>query len=200
MRNKYIYVRSEFFTAVTMKNTVHWNAAPLCNLTFRRNVLPPSWLQPHIHAGFSPAYFSTLKMEAIRSSETSDHTRSIWRHIPEDDILLNIFERNFQSLINSRSFKTIVWALTRSSVRGFITAKIYKIVYTLHGLFSVPLFYAMRDAYRLPSVGRSSKPQSFIWVMYVTILISPSSLKLNGIPSFQHRTLLRWRRNHQLSL
>jgi hypothetical protein len=31
--------------------------------------------------------FFTLKMEAIRSSETSVHTRSTWRHIPEDGIL-----------------------------------------------------------------------------------------------------------------
>jgi hypothetical protein len=33
--------------------------------------------------------FSTLKMEAIRSSETSVHTRSTQRHIPEDVILQN---------------------------------------------------------------------------------------------------------------
>jgi hypothetical protein len=32
------------------------------------------------------ADFSTLKMEAIRSSETSVHTRSTRRHIPEDGI------------------------------------------------------------------------------------------------------------------
>jgi hypothetical protein len=34
------------------------------------------------------ADFSTLKMEAIRSSETSVDARSTQRHIPEDDILL----------------------------------------------------------------------------------------------------------------
>jgi hypothetical protein len=39
------------------------------------------------HAGSSLADFSTLKMEAIRSSETSVHTRSTRRHIPEDGIL-----------------------------------------------------------------------------------------------------------------
>jgi hypothetical protein len=33
------------------------------------------------------ADFSTLKMEAIRSSETSIHTRSTRRHIPEDGVL-----------------------------------------------------------------------------------------------------------------
>jgi hypothetical protein len=46
----------------------------------------PCRLQPPAHAGSSLADFSTLKMEAIRSSETSVHTRSTRRHIPEDDI------------------------------------------------------------------------------------------------------------------
>jgi hypothetical protein len=41
-------------------------------------------LQPPAHAGSSFADFSALKMEAIRSSKTSGHTR---RHIPEDGIL-----------------------------------------------------------------------------------------------------------------
>jgi hypothetical protein len=39
------------------------------------------------HSGSSLADFSTLKMGAIFSSETSIHTRSTRRHIPEDDIL-----------------------------------------------------------------------------------------------------------------
>jgi hypothetical protein len=43
--------------------------------------------QPPAHVGSSLADFSTLKMEAIRSSETSVHTRSTLRHIPEDVIL-----------------------------------------------------------------------------------------------------------------
>jgi hypothetical protein len=46
-------------------------------------------LQPSAQAGSSLADLSTLKMEAIRSSETSVHTRSTWRHIPEDGILHN---------------------------------------------------------------------------------------------------------------
>jgi hypothetical protein len=42
------------------------------------------------HAGSSLADFSTMKMEAIRSSETSVHfTGSTRRHIPEDGILHN---------------------------------------------------------------------------------------------------------------
>jgi hypothetical protein len=50
-------------------------------------------LQPPAHAGSSLADFSTLKMEAIRSSETSVHTRSARRHIPEDGILLHNHRR-----------------------------------------------------------------------------------------------------------
>jgi hypothetical protein len=38
------------------------------------------------HAGSSIADFYTLKMEAIRSSETSVYTISTWRHIPEHGI------------------------------------------------------------------------------------------------------------------
>jgi hypothetical protein len=53
-----------------MKNVVFWDVA-----------------QPPAHAGSPLADISTLKMEAIRSSETSVNTRSTQRHIPEDDIL-----------------------------------------------------------------------------------------------------------------
>jgi hypothetical protein len=38
-------------------------------------------------AGSSLANFSTLKMEAIRFSETSVHTRSTRGHVPKDGIL-----------------------------------------------------------------------------------------------------------------
>jgi hypothetical protein len=51
-------------------------------------------LQPPAHAGSSLADFSTLKMEAIRSSETSVHTISTRRHIPLNRLLLNIETRN----------------------------------------------------------------------------------------------------------
>jgi hypothetical protein len=59
----------------------------------RHELFPPAplgtlfSLQPPAHAGSSLAYFSTLKMEAIRSSEMSVHIRSTRRHIPEDGIL-----------------------------------------------------------------------------------------------------------------
>jgi hypothetical protein len=44
-------------------------------------------LQPPARAGSPLADSSTLKMEAIRSSETSVNGRSTQRHIPEEDIL-----------------------------------------------------------------------------------------------------------------
>jgi hypothetical protein len=47
-------------------------------------------LQPPAHAGSPLADFSSLKMEAIRSSETSVDPRSTQLHIPEDDILQNL--------------------------------------------------------------------------------------------------------------
>jgi hypothetical protein len=58
-----------------MKNAVFWGVAP-CRL------------QLPAHAGSSIADFSNLKMEAIRSSETSvQSTTSTRRHTPEDGIL-----------------------------------------------------------------------------------------------------------------
>jgi hypothetical protein len=62
---------------VTMKNAVFWNVGPCRSGS----------LQPPAHANSSFADFSTLKVEAIRSSETSVHTRSTRHHIPEDGIL-----------------------------------------------------------------------------------------------------------------
>jgi hypothetical protein len=53
-------------------------------------ICSPAWAggcRPLAHAGSSLADFSTLKMEAIYSSETSVQTRSTRRHILEDGIL-----------------------------------------------------------------------------------------------------------------
>jgi hypothetical protein len=83
-QSTYLYVRFQVFTAVTMKNVV------FC-------------LQPPAQPGSSLADFSTLKMEAIHSSETSvQFTRSTRHHIPEDGILhLHIV----QFLVNRKEFK-----------------------------------------------------------------------------------------------
>jgi hypothetical protein len=88
-----------------MKNAVFWDVAPcrscvnrhfggthrlhLQRRKLRERGTSDWWLslQPPTHAGSKLADFSTLKMGAIRSSETSVHTRSTRRHIPEDGIL-----------------------------------------------------------------------------------------------------------------
>jgi hypothetical protein len=44
-------------------------------------------LRPPAQTGSSIADFSTLKIETMPSSEMSVHTKIIWRHIPEIDIL-----------------------------------------------------------------------------------------------------------------
>jgi hypothetical protein len=75
-------MRFEVFTAVTMKNAVFWDltpSRPCLNSRFGQ--------EAPAHAGSSPADFSTLKMEAIRSTETTVYTISTRRHIPEDGIL-----------------------------------------------------------------------------------------------------------------
>jgi hypothetical protein len=58
-----------------MKNAVFWDMAPCRSCVNRR------------FEGSSLVDFSTLMMEAIRSSETSVYTRSTRRHIQEDGIL-----------------------------------------------------------------------------------------------------------------
>jgi hypothetical protein len=53
------------------------------------------------HAGSSLADFSTLKMEAICSSESSIHTRSTQRHIPDDGILHSHRSENLKSYLDT---------------------------------------------------------------------------------------------------
>jgi hypothetical protein len=59
-----------------MKNAVFWDVAPCRSCVNRR-----------FGGTFRLHLQGTLKMEEIRSSETSVYTRSTRRHIPEDDIL-----------------------------------------------------------------------------------------------------------------
>jgi hypothetical protein len=67
-----------------MKNAVFWDVASCGSCVNRRF---GGTYRLNFHAGSSLADFSTLKMEAIRSSERSVHTRSTRHHIPEDGIL-----------------------------------------------------------------------------------------------------------------
>jgi hypothetical protein len=92
----------EVFTAVSMKNAVFWDMAPCKSCVSRRF---GGTHRLHLQGrkvrergtGVSRcqksaacfAYTLTLKMEATCSSETSVHTESIRRHIPEGGILQN---------------------------------------------------------------------------------------------------------------
>jgi hypothetical protein len=90
-------VRVEVFTAVTMKNAVFWDFAPCrCGVnrriggTYRLHLLgrrknPRSHLLTLVPG--SRILSSTLKMEAIRVSETSVCTISTQRQIPQDAFL-----------------------------------------------------------------------------------------------------------------
>jgi hypothetical protein len=80
-----------------MKNAVFWEVAPCKSSMNRRFGGKYLGLQTSAHAGSSLGDFSTLKAEEIRSSETSVHTRSIRRHIPEDSILHSHRRENLKS-------------------------------------------------------------------------------------------------------
>jgi hypothetical protein len=74
----------EVFTAVVMKSIIFWDMTPCSPLSCARRFLLARW--------FAEPISSTLKMEAISSSETAGATqRNTRRHIPEDDILLMVF-------------------------------------------------------------------------------------------------------------
>jgi hypothetical protein len=70
--------------------------------------------EPPAHAASSLADFSTMKMKATRSSETSFHTTSTRRHIPEDGILHSHRRENLKSyiiLISSNNvLRNLVWS------------------------------------------------------------------------------------------
>jgi hypothetical protein len=105
------HIKFQVFTAVTMKNAVFWiwrrvglvwtdvseeGIASIFRVEKSASEEPawagpqPLSLQPPAQAGSSRADFSTLKMEAICSSETLVHTRYTRRHIPEDGILQEV--------------------------------------------------------------------------------------------------------------
>jgi hypothetical protein len=67
-----------------LTNAIFWDVA-LCRSPVNRRFGVTYRL--HLQAGSSLADFYTLKMESIHFSETSVHTRSTQRHIPQDGIL-----------------------------------------------------------------------------------------------------------------
>jgi hypothetical protein len=82
------------------------NVQSACALNTRYNSLTRRiWqlsLQLPTHAGSSLADFSTLKIEVIRSSETSVHTKSTRRHIPETALFIvtAVKNSNFTRIYN----------------------------------------------------------------------------------------------------
>jgi hypothetical protein len=81
-----------------LKNAVFWDVAP-CRSCVNRRFGGTYRLQIEATCSrwSSLTDFSSLKMEAIRSSETSVHTRSTRRHIPEDGILYSHQRENLKS-------------------------------------------------------------------------------------------------------
>jgi hypothetical protein len=78
------------------------------------------------------ADFSTLKMEAIRSSETYVHTRSTRRHIPEDGILHSHRCENLKSYTVQEMFVTVrILSAHPTRFRGSVT---WRRMTELHGV------------------------------------------------------------------
>jgi hypothetical protein len=111
-----------------MKNDVFWDMAPCTSCVNRRfggtyrlhlqgRKIPERgsrvsrWLQT-AHAGSSLTDFSTLKLKASRSSETSVHTRSTRRQIPENGILHSHRRENLKSYIRKATLNNICcWSI-----------------------------------------------------------------------------------------
>jgi hypothetical protein len=75
-----------------MKNVVFWDVT-LCSM------------QSSADAGSPLADFSTLKMEAIRSSETSVNPGSTQHHIPEYDVLHSRRCENLKSYMTQSNWR-----------------------------------------------------------------------------------------------
>jgi hypothetical protein len=89
---------------ISIKNAIFWDVTP-CRSCVNRRVggtyrLHLQGRKIRERRTSSLADFFTLKMEAIRSSETSVHTRSTRRHIPEDGILHSHRRENLKSYNN----------------------------------------------------------------------------------------------------
>jgi hypothetical protein len=97
-------------------------------LTLPRIILRVSYmLQPPAHGGSLLADFYILKLETIRSSETSVYTISTRRHIPEDGILHSHSRENLKSYLpeNIQSYFEIHFIILLIRIR----------VYSKHGCY-----------------------------------------------------------------
>jgi hypothetical protein len=83
-----------------------------------------------IQAGSSLTDLFTLKMEALRSSETSDHTRSTRRHIPEDGILHSHRCENLKYYNDNVSFRVMLYLGVSMSIQDLLTVKHLVLHYT----------------------------------------------------------------------
>jgi hypothetical protein len=89
--------RREFFEVFTEFLNITYLKLILQNVNSLKYALKSvfNWwlsLQPPSHAGSSLVDFSTLKMEIIRSSETSVYARFTRHHMPEDGIFHAVYD------------------------------------------------------------------------------------------------------------
>jgi hypothetical protein len=80
----------------------------------------------------------SVKMEAIRSSETSIHTRTTWRHIPESGILLSHRHENLKSYILNEHFED---HLSASSKLSATITCFYKLFINTKSFYNLTLYY-----------------------------------------------------------
>jgi hypothetical protein len=88
----------------------------------------PAWA-----GGCRLADFSALKLEAIRSSETSVHTRTTWRHIPENGILHCHRHENLKSYTLTIKFANsppcTCWGSSGQKPQDGLMTLIYQVYY-----------------------------------------------------------------------
>jgi hypothetical protein len=105
-------------------------------------------LQPPADAGSPLADFSTLKMEAMCSFETSVNVGSTPRHIPEDDILYSHRCENLKSYLLDSIVNILAVCIRRSVIQTDTRLFFRKIGYTS---YDVSMFVEWMD-FTLPKV------------------------------------------------
>jgi hypothetical protein len=122
----------EVFTAVVMKSIIFWDMTPCSPLSCNRR-FGGILLDTCLPAGSSRYYSSTLKMEAIRFSETSGTTqRTTQRHIPEDTLQNHCCE-------NLKSYKIkVVRFFFFQNTNTTVTAELLTYILNVPGLIIGP--------------------------------------------------------------